>query len=398
MNDRPDRSRLLRFRSDGTFRIVVFSDCQDNMSAVIGMLRFMGDVLDHTRPDLVVFNGDNVCQPGEYKFESGVIRLLSPVVSRGIPYLLTYGNHDAETFTKQDVVAKYELNKSQMTAVYKRHGLCLNGEGDYTFVTPNGDVSQSEYTVYSSYDQSIPALALYALDSNMYVYDDKTGRRIGTDLMHPDQLDWYERTSDELKSSNGGVPVKGLVFQHIQVPEVYRLFNPAGTTPGTRTRRFNYSDIELSLDPAKASGILIEWTDPGNPEIIRSLNALEYDVFARRRDVIAIVNGHDHMNCFRGDTGEGSGIELISTPSPTINCYGSDVARGTSVLTVHENDLSIDVDTIHMSEYGYSRSTTTKDYHKRHPFSYLYSNVYGRVLAFSLFARSHLRRHILISR
>ena len=51
---------VLRFRKNGTFKILVLADVQDIYPIDPSMMAFLEEALDYADPDLVVFGGDNV--------------------------------------------------------------------------------------------------------------------------------------------------------------------------------------------------------------------------------------------------------------------------------------------------------------------------------------------------
>ena len=52
-----DGSYTLRFNEDGSFKIVIFADCQDGIIPNGRMTQFMADALDKEQPDMVIFLG-----------------------------------------------------------------------------------------------------------------------------------------------------------------------------------------------------------------------------------------------------------------------------------------------------------------------------------------------------
>ena len=51
---------VLRFRKNGTFKILVLADVQDVYPIDDAMISFVNEALDYSKPDLVVFDGDNI--------------------------------------------------------------------------------------------------------------------------------------------------------------------------------------------------------------------------------------------------------------------------------------------------------------------------------------------------
>ncbi len=96
---------VLRFRPDGTFTIVHFTDTQDDQEMDPRTVRLIEAVLDDQRPDLVVFTGDNVRSgPGNPdEVHQGIDAFARPVDRRGIPWLVTFGNHDEDHTARSGV-------------------------------------------------------------------------------------------------------------------------------------------------------------------------------------------------------------------------------------------------------------------------------------------------------
>ena len=95
----------LRFGSDGTFTIVHFTDSQDDQEIDPRTVGLMEAVLDDHQPDLVVFTGDNVRSGPETgdDVRAAMDAIAHPVDSRGIPWLITFGNHDEDHMPRTGV-------------------------------------------------------------------------------------------------------------------------------------------------------------------------------------------------------------------------------------------------------------------------------------------------------
>lgn len=293
--------------NDGKLKIVVFADCQDDVFADGRMVEMMNKALDNEQPDLVVFTGDNVVQAVKPLNQAAIDQILEPVVSRGIPFAVTFGNHDGEHFSKES-----------MLAYYQSYPGCLSYDADPA-LTGTGNCN---IPVYSS-DGSEIVYNIWMIDSNMY--DEVNG---GYDYVHQDQLDWYVRTSEALEAQVGH-KVPSLVFQHIVVPEVYECLREA-EAGDTNTREYMGKTYALELNDS-AEGYLGEFPCPP------TVNGGQFDTFLSRGDVVGIVTGHDHVNSFVGSY---QGIDFIQMPGITFSSYGDDAIRGYGVIELSESDLS----------------------------------------------------------
>ncbi|EHA58134.1 hypothetical protein MGG_16481 [Pyricularia oryzae 70-15] len=104
----------LRVRDDGKFRIVQISDthmvtdvglCKDAIDAHGNHLpwteadpltvKFIGEILDIEKPDLVVLTGDqlhhDICDS-----QSALFKVVAPIIERSIPFAAVFGNYDSE--------------------------------------------------------------------------------------------------------------------------------------------------------------------------------------------------------------------------------------------------------------------------------------------------------------
>lgn len=88
-------SRTLKFRPDGSFKIVTFSDLSlsDNSEDYLSTQGLIETVLNSESPDLVVLTGDIVdpshADDYSYHFSSA----LELIKERQVPYVWTGGNH-----------------------------------------------------------------------------------------------------------------------------------------------------------------------------------------------------------------------------------------------------------------------------------------------------------------
>ena len=104
----------LKVREDSTFKIVQISDthmvtgvgkCTDAIDANGQNLpeseadpltvRFIGEILDVEKPDLVILTGDQL-HHDILDSQTSLFKVVTPMVDRCIPYAAVFGNHDAE--------------------------------------------------------------------------------------------------------------------------------------------------------------------------------------------------------------------------------------------------------------------------------------------------------------
>ncbi len=297
-------TQQLSFNSDGKFKIVVFADCQDDATPVQSMIELIENALDRENPDLVVFTGDNVSESTVENFRIGASKIIQPLIERNIPYAYTFGNHDDE----------YGVSKEQMHEVYQSLGNCLTYDADPTI----SGFGNCNLPIYSS-DGSNIAFNLWIMDSLTY---DGNG---GYNYVQADQLAWYQNTSAALEQQVGH-KVNSIMFQHIALPEIYNLL--VEDANGSHT--YNGKKYSLALNDS-ASGYLGEFPCPP------TTNGGQFAALKERGDVLGVVTGHDHANCFEGTY---DGIRFTQMPGMSIATYGDDAVRGYGIIELDESNTS----------------------------------------------------------
>lgn len=94
----------MRFREDGTFKIMQITDMQEIPAISKDTIALMERAILEEQPDLVVYTGDQIKGYGvtykgkgeelEREVAQTIGKLLEPVTKRGIPFAVTFGNHD----------------------------------------------------------------------------------------------------------------------------------------------------------------------------------------------------------------------------------------------------------------------------------------------------------------
>lgn len=306
----------LRFKKDGTFKIMQITDTQEIPAVNPDTLKLINQALEQEKPDLVVFTGDQIKGYGvtfrgdsEAKVKRTIDRLLEPVVKRGIPFAVTFGNHDEQAIPNQ-----------QQWQYYKTYPLCLGedareADGCGTFYLP----------ILSSTGDK-PVFNVYMMDS----HGDRKGG--GYEPIDPSQLEWYRKTRELLKEQNGGEYVPSIMFQHIPCHEYYNVLKQVDkrTKGAVRAYRTHKNEYYLLDETKCAPGGMFK-----EPPSIADIDTKQFEAISEKGDVIAMYVGHDHNNSFVGTY---QGIDLGYTQGCGFNVYGPGPERGVRVFELNEQN------------------------------------------------------------
>ena len=298
----------LSISPDHPLRILIIADPQDIDTPQPAMLSLMNASLDAAQPDLVVFLGDMIHGRdlrGEERVRKAIDAAVSPVVSRGIPFALVFGNHDEEC----------KISKEEQLKIYQSYPGCLavDGEdlpgcGNYCIVVENAVQPES------------PAV-LWFLDSGSYAEEGK-----GTyGYVAEEQNEWMLSAYAELCGKYAS-PVS-YVFQHIPVPQVYDMMKevPFGTAGAVTCYGFNFGKWFVLDDEYIWAGHM------GEAPCSSEYDSGEFDAW-KKMNVKAAFFGHDHLNDYCGTY---EGIDMVTTSGVGFYLYGRGDEHGTRLLKLN---------------------------------------------------------------
>lgn len=307
--------KTLSFRADGTFKIMQINDTQDVGNCNKKLIEFLNAALDLEQPDLVVFNGDQLSDvypaPSLADYTKAIANIVEPLQARGIPFLVTLGNHDHDRAATVDEAGQY--------AIYAAYENCYavdNGPDPFTYNVP----------VMTS-DGSGIAFNIYMMDTN-----NKDASGSNYTGITADQLAWYNSRSAELRAGNDGVPVPSLLFQHVPVKEIYSLlrecdYSEDGAVYSRRDKKW------YVVDETKATGTMGEAPCSEAFETITG----QYEAWLANDDIMGAFFAHDHVNNFVGTTDDG--IYMGYNGGTGFRSYGNGDQRSVRIFELHEDDV-----------------------------------------------------------
>lgn len=303
----PKTKHTLRFRDDGSFRILMVSDIQEKLDYDKRTLEGLHRLMDEAKPDLVILGGDNV--DGRYLKPYGdfckyMEIFTAPMEQRGIPWMHVFGNHDYDT----------EVSGPEMQKVYESYPHCISSHSEDI-----PGVTNYMVPVYAADSDKIE-YAIYAFDSK---YKERTGRPgvSHEDLMLPvresfykkwepiyfEQQLWYWNLSKELEAKEGHT-VRSMAVMHVPPHEIVMCANNPEETGyvGHANEKFQCPMIN--------SGV--------------------YATMLERGDVEIIAAGHLHKNTADGVYG---GIRMTLDAAAGFAVGGIDERRGGRVFDIRND-------------------------------------------------------------
>ena len=305
---------MLRFNSDHKFKIMQIADTQEIPAVSPDTLSLINNALDREKPDLVIFTGDQIKgYSKKFKKDPAIIEstidiLVEPIAKRNIPFMVTYGNHDAQCGV--DNRGQYKF--------YAKYDNFISGD-----LRNSDDVGTADIQIYSSTEDK-PVFELYIIDSHGKAKDGA-----GYAPVDKEQIEWYISRREQLKAENGDY-LPSLVFQHIPVPEFFDVIKKV--TKGTKGAVPAYGAHEneyfvLNDETIAEGGFMLE--SPASPDV----NTGEFEAMSEKGDVLGIYVGHDHNNSF---VVKYKGVDLGYTQGAGFNVYGPGENRGVRIFELDE--------------------------------------------------------------
>lgn len=305
---------MLRFNSDHKFKIMQIADTQEIPAVSPDTLSLINNALDREKPDLVIFTGDQIKgYSKKFKKDPAIIEstidiLVEPIAKRNIPFMVTYGNHDAQCGV--DNRGQYKF--------YAKYDNFISGD-----LRNADDVGTADIQIYSSTEDK-PVFELYIIDSHGKAKDGA-----GYAPVDKEQIEWYVSRREQLKAENGDY-LPSLVFQHIPVPEFFDVIKkvPKGTKGAVPAYGEHENEYFVLNDETIAEGgFMLE--SPASPDV----NTGEFETMSEKGDVLGIYVGHDHNNSF---VVKYKGVDLGYTQGAGFNVYGPGENRGVRIFELDE--------------------------------------------------------------
>ena len=330
----------LQFHKSGKFRVLQLAAIEDGPHVSPDTIKLIETSLDTARPDIVIFTGNQIAgydaaysttfrkrrsngmlqaissqvrarNDQDIKHTRELVRgsmaqFLKPLIDRGIPWVVTYGNHDFQC----------GLDLEELDAMYREFPGCMNVEPHVANPKQPQRLPGSLLPDQLIYSCEPGTLALPVSDLNrehtvmalMLINSGDYARAGGYGSPSTQALDFMQAMHDVMQA-------RSLVFQHFALQQYYRLLkhvppNAAHAIQGYRTFSDHYYILNDELvEPGGylGEGISCPDEDPG-----------EFEVLAAGR-YLGVMAGHDHRNGFVGRLDQ---LLLVATPTCGFGSYG----------------------------------------------------------------------------
>ena len=168
-------------------------------------LSMVKSAINRVKPDIVVITGDLACSKAHLSFSRNNLnsfRIVTTMLENmGVPYAITFGNHDADkkTMFERRGLTDYLVSRKRSLFAITKETKVITGYSNYLVKLRNSDGKINS--------------VLYMLDSNEYTHR----HAIKTyDYIHDDQVTWYKESVDRLNKENGKL-VPSHMFFHIPI-------------------------------------------------------------------------------------------------------------------------------------------------------------------------------------
>lgn len=295
---------MLHFDTNGEFRILIIADIQDGNPLDEIKQKKLEQLINVANPGLIVLLGDMIFGPvvfSEKKARAIIESILKPIEKKQIPFAFVTGNHDTDSRVTTD----------KQMEMYRRSSLCITP-------MPSDRKCRESYSLFVQDDNKLAVQLVFHDSGRTHI----TLRGVLYDPVSYEQL----RYETEALQENKDIPA--FVFQHIPVPEIYKLISVTEKETQGSIRTGSFLNRKYMKLKNPQDGTLGEHPCPPDR------NAGQFNNLVQSGNVKAAVFGHDHKNSFCGEV---EGIKLIQTACAGLSCYGDDRLRGGRVVKIQSD-------------------------------------------------------------
>lgn len=307
--------------TDGDFKVMQITDVHIgggwmSVSEDTKALNAVAAMITAEKPDFVIFTGDQAFpvpfSAGTFNNKTGTTELAALMEKLGVYWTVALGNHDSEIYSyyNREKISNIYSSEEYPHCLFQPGPADVDGFGNQVFNIKNtkGEIIRS----------------IIIFDSHAYTDGDYLGIRWLYDNIHENQVEWYEKTLDQIKKMNGGKLAPTSVMMHIPLVEYRDAWNEylGNEKKDTENTKFVRGEIG-EKDPYVYCGV-------GEDNL--------FEKMLEKGSTDSVFFGHDHLNNailnYKGiDLVYGYSIDYLAYSG--IDKQGSQ--RGCVVLDINED-------------------------------------------------------------
>ena len=305
--------RPLRFRPDGSFKILILTDPHGGTDMHPQLKPGIDAIVTAAQPDLVLFGGDLTghrigCETTQ-ELREYIGQITQVMEEKGIPWAHVYGNHDYNKGLSN--AGQQTVFESFPCCVSKRGPEDVSGVGNYVLPILHAERDEVVFQVWAmdTHDDNRCFARKYGLsEDTQFILPEHFCMGYHSDSVHTDQVLWYFETSRAIEQALGR-KVPGMMYMHIPLPE--------------------FCLIPRNPQQTHMTGVMREHV--GCNEVNPGL----FSACLQRGDIKGIFCGHDHLNDF---CGQYCGVTLGNCAGINYDCGSNDDQRGGRVVELCQDD------------------------------------------------------------
>ena len=286
------------------FRILQLTDThlgdKDNLDT---HFKFMDKTIEEAHANMIVVTGDLFT----FASKSTALAFFKYLDSKGLPWTVTYGNHDEQCYFSVDWLTG-QLNKLSED---------LNSFCIYKDIQDDDVQGNANFAINLKKDGKVFE-QLIVMDSNRYYF----GSYFGYDYFKENQIKWFEDLVKSTKEANEGVTVPSLMFYHIPLPEAQTAWDDL------QAKKPDSVAVPFKVNGVDQYGDLVE--DVCCPQY----NSGFFKVIKDLGSTTGMYFGHDHVNNFIINY---QGIDFGYGVKATDRVYYGESKLGGRVIILHDD-------------------------------------------------------------
>jgi predicted MPP superfamily phosphohydrolase len=160
---------VLKFNRENEFKVLQISDlhfssnfgiCKDQVEKQVECkadsktLNFIHQVLDYEKPQLVVITGDILDGQNTFDYQTALLKALSPMITRSIPFAVALGENDFNKFVSRDEIVEFIASLPESVMVRDTEDRYIQNVTNYALPVFEGDIVTGAIYILDIFNES----------------------------------------------------------------------------------------------------------------------------------------------------------------------------------------------------------------------------------------------------